>query len=404
MTETPPLPEQYQKAKGTLNLIIAGICAGLAVWLAIADFTYPGDLAFQSSASIGIAALFVSVLFMVLMVVAALPKRFIIAANVLLLSRCAMGFPLNLWMENTTAGRIVSGAFLLVSVAYFFKAMRDAASFERRPWLKAKHTVISAVTWIVLMIATLPVFVLGYGTATRNMLGDYVGLDLTGVDSVERVFEKDGKVVHLVGMMHIGHGSFYSDLKSRLTAAPAGDNKRLILTEGVADREGIIPKDFANGKTYERFAKMLGLEAQKGSPESPIAGEVTEDQALAPDKDADPRITWRNADMDVSDLKEDHKKLLVTMLEKLSSADLAALMNPNYMKVDGRQIEDLFMNGLLLTRNNALMARFSELAPDYQEIYMPWGAAHLPDIEKRLLALGYKRTNETVRPIIRFWK
>ena len=37
-----------------------------------------------------------------------------------------------------------------------------------------------------------------------------------------------------------------------------------------------------------------------------------------------------------------------------------------------------------------------------REVFIPWGAAHLPDIEARLLERGFVQQDEIIRPIVRF--
>jgi hypothetical protein len=55
-------------------------------------------------------------------------------------------------------------------------------------------------------------------------------------------------------------------------------------------------------------------------------------------------------------------------------------------------------------RNEKLMKVFLEHESRYAEVFIPWGAAHLPDLERRLTALGYERVNEHRRRGIDFWK
>jgi len=396
MNERSTSVESARNAKTTLNAIVAAFLTALASWMTVADFSHHGDLLFQSSISIWIAALFVSVLFLAGIVIAALPKRLVIGVNLLLLSRCALGFPLNIWLGNTVGSRVATVAFLLLSLGYLAVSLGRMKSLASRPWMQPKHSIISTVAWLLIGFLSIPVLITGYAYGAQSLLGRYTSLSPKGVNLLETVFEKDGQRVHLVGMMHIGDGNYYSDLIKRINAVPPSGGKRLVLTEGVSDRNQIIPEDFANGTTYERWAKQLGLETQKDLSSPTPDGEPT--------PDASPRITWQNADIDVSDLQERHRKLLVEMLKLASSADLSQMFSADAANISGEQFEDLLMNGLIISRNDTLMKRFAEAGDGYEEIYIPWGAAHLPDIEKRLLALGYQKAGETTRPVMRFWK
>ncbi|MFT5883159.1 MAG: hypothetical protein ACI9FG_001671 [Crocinitomicaceae bacterium] len=389
-------------SKTTLNIIVAVLLTVLGLWMTVADFSHQGDLIFQSSSSILISSLFVSALFLAGIVIAALPKRLVVGVNLLLLSRLAMGFPLNIWLDNTLASRVVTVAFLLISLAYLIVTLRRSEILRSRPWIQLKHTVIAVVAWVFIGILAIPILVTGYAYGTQNLLGRYTSITPAGVDLLETVFEKDGQKVHLVGMMHIGDGAYYSDLMERLNATPTSSRKRLVLTEGVSDRNKILPEDFAKGKTYERWAQLLGVESQK-SLMSPAADTSTQfaEKSLPVDN---PAITWQNADIDVSDFEEHHRDLLVEILTLMSSGDLAEMLSADTANFSGMEIEDLMMNGLILARNDILMKRFNEAGAGFEEIYIPWGAAHLPDIEKRLLAQGYQKTDETVRPVMKFWE
>jgi len=400
--------EQISINKIRLNVAVAAILTLLAAWMTTADFSHSGDLIFQTSASVMLACLFVSLLFMVALVMAVLPKRMVIGANLLILSRCALGFPLSVWMDHSLACRIESVALLVLSLAYLALSLGRMMGVGSRPWLDLRHTLVTFASWILIGILTIPVWVLGYAYGVRNLIGDYLSLTSQGVGLMERVFEKDGQKIHLVGMMHIGDGVYYNDLTKRMAAEPAAAGRRLILTEGVADRDGIIPADFANGKTYERWAKALGLVVQKkleptarNHPGPPAPAPAV---AVSPEPPLHPTIVWRNADIDVSDLSAPHRQRLVSLLEAASSANLSQLLISDMGGITGPQLEDLLKNGLIITRNDALMKRLDDMGPGFSEIYIPWGAAHLPDIEQRLLARGYSKTAEVTRPVLAFRK
>jgi len=395
-------------SKASFNIAVALLLTLLAAWITWADFSHPGDLLFQSSPSVMVTALVTSLLFLLGIIIAALPKRIIVGANLLILSRVALGFPLNVWLETSLAARIISVAFLILAFTYLCMSLGGMQWISARPWLKPLHSVIAFAAWLFFGIITLPVWLAGYAYGAQNLIGDYAGISTKGIDLTEKIFEKNGRKVHLVGMMHIGDDSYYTGLKERVNAIPEAGGKRLVLTEGVSDRNNVIPEDFANGKTYERWAKLLGIEAQKElntTTPSPPTIPIPNASTPAPDEPTtNPLVTWQNADIDVSDLKPDHLQLLVKLLDVASSPDFTKMVNPDVGNVTGAQLESLFKDALIGTRNDALMKQYTERAEGFQEVYIPWGAAHLPDMEKRLLALGYLQTDEIIRPIIKFWK
>jgi hypothetical protein len=409
MNENLIAPETGSRSKVRLNIAAAGILLMLSIWMAAADFSHQGDLLFQTSASGMVTALFLALLFIATLVVAALPKRIVIGANLLFLCRISLGFPLNIGMGNTAASRVATVLLLILALAYLIISLGKMMRLGDRPWLQARHSIQAVCAWMFIGVISIPVWLLGYAYGAQFLIGDYVKFSPGGISVVERVFEKDGKKVHLVGMMHVGDGAFYGELKRRMSAPLDSGEKRLVLTEGVADREKIIPADFASGKTYERWAKAFGLQAQpeldsKPSARQPGSSEVLANSAAVSVASADPTIVFRNADIDIADLDANHKKLLVRLLEAASSADLSVMLGSGLGDVTGTQIEDLLKNGLILARNDVLMNQFEESDPGFSEIYIPWGAAHLPDIEKRLRKSGYLKIAEVTRPVVTFWK
>lgn len=405
-----PTPASGGGGKVAINLIAASGLSLLALWLAIADFSYPGDLIFQTSASLTLSVLFASLLALLLPILAALPIRMILGANLLLAIRCAMGFPLNMWLSNAAASRVATVVYLLFTLGYLVMCLTRRDRLAARPWVRGRHTLHATLASVLLAIVALPVFALGYLHAIRNFAGDYTAISAGGVELIEREFQKDGRTVHLVPMMHVGDGGYYRDLNARMDAAPPPGGKRLILTEGVSDRSHLLPADFASGRTYDRLAKLFGLEAQKkigahdpahppATPAVPAAPGVA-----APIAGHDPAILTQNADIDVADLREPYRTQLIGLLQVISASDPTTLLTSPAVNMTGLEIEDLLKTGLLHSRNDVLMQRFHGAGADVTEIYIPWGAAHLPDIEARLLALGYQRTREVSRPIVRFWK
>ncbi len=405
----PPLPPSLPQPVGPdpgqtkmiLNLIAAALSTVLALWLTIADFAYPGNLLFQDSASMLLTGLYLSTLFVLVLVLAVLPKRIVIGANLLILARGAMGWPLSLVMDHSLACRILSLALLLLSLYHLASSLRrPLLAIHLRPWINGRHSVVAILLWVGIGILSIPTFVFGYAEASKSLLGHYVQLSFKGVDLVERVFEKDGQRVHLIGMMHIGDGSFYKTLNQRMRTAPA-TGKRLVLTEGVADAQGILPAGFKSGQTYAKLAESLGLQPQN-APTKPR--NAPRPKSLPKAVTRINGVTFENADIDVSALDEQHKTVLVAILEMLDTDNLAELLVAQPEGFTGRDVELLLLDGLLGQRNDVLMEHLADSGPGYTEVFIPWGAAHLPDIEQRLLDLGYVQQDEVIRPIVTFGK
>lgn len=379
------------------NVLAGFLLFGTSAWAAWDDYRYPGEILFQTSAGLGCLTTTVVIWALLAHIFAIFPKRILFPVVILLVLRMSFGFPFNQWMSNNTASLIMTAGLAAVSGGYFLCALFKLIALKDREWFRWQHTVSVLFGGILISVLSIPLGVGGMLAGSRKVLGDYTQISLSSISMLERVFAKDGTKVFLIGMMHIGEGDFYSQLNNRMKEEV--DGKRVVLTEGVSDRHEVLPKSFASGDTYARLAERFGLKVQNA-----------EHRDLSPEEQDQKRQAWAergikvvNADIDVSELSPEHQGTLVLMLEALGSGKLTDLIvGPR--GIEGPEMENLMMEGLIGFRNDRLMEVFSEVTEDrVDEIFIPWGAAHLPDIEKRLIDLGYEKINEESRPVVRFW-
>jgi hypothetical protein len=226
-----------------------------------------------------------------------------------------------------------------------------------------------------------------------------VRLTPQGIQLTERIFEKDGRRVHLIGMAHIADGGFYDALNSSLAEPIEG--RRLVLLEGVSDREKILPQSFASGETYRAMAEKLGLAEQALG--FAMQSDKPDDGKNTIEAWAERGVDFQRADIDVSELDPAYRDRLVTLLGAMDNLSLESFLSmPGDMTA--KELEDLMVEGLVKKRNAHLMEVFAEHESDYAEVFIPWGAAHLPDLDRRLTALGYAPVAEHQRLGIDFWK
>jgi hypothetical protein len=168
--------------------------------------------------------------------------------------------------------------------------------------------------------------------------------------------------------------------------------------EGVSDADNLLPASFASGEIYGSFAAKLGLVDQAVGFEARPAP----NNEVAPIDDwTEAGVDFRRADIDIQELSLEHRARLVALLSSLEQINFADMFKlPDDMTA--MEFQDLIVHGLLKQRNDRLMEVFAESAPDYTEVFIPWGAAHLPDLERRIIALGYQPVKETSRRVIDF--
>lgn len=380
--------------KTSWNFLSSMFLFGLSAWMTWDDYRYPGEILFLTSPAMVLLVVVATLWFLISHFVSVFPKRFLFPVVILLVSRLSMGFPLNLQLENNEACFYVSAALTLTCGIYFLGSVFQFLSVNRRPWFQLRHSLTVLFVGIFLAVASIPMNIAGMITSAQNFVGDYARISLTSISLLERVFAKDGTKVFLIGMMHIGEQDFYDEVRERMSEGVTG--KRVVLSEGVTDREGILPQSFASGNAYSKWAQRFGLKAQDS--ELPRKGVARSSEEIIRDG-----VTILNADIDVSELSSEHQRLLTSLLEAADTDNFADLL-AGPRGITGPELEDLMVEGLIGFRNERLMAKFDQAIQDgAKELFIPWGAAHLPDIEKRLVEQGFEKIYEERRPVVRFW-
>ncbi len=396
MSESDPAPPRRSTAPAW-NLAVASLLLLLSGWTLAADLAHPGHFLLQDSLSTFVLGLVVMVWMVATVVFAIFPKRFVVAAAVLVTARLSFGWPLSVGMDFESACLLLDGLLVALGLAYLAGSARGEW-LRRRPAVRWQHSAAMGAAVLVSSILSVPAGLLGLARVVDEISAGYVRLAPGGIDLTERIFEKDGRRVHLFGMAHIAEGGFYEALNQTLAGPLEG--RRLVLLEGVSDKDGLLPESFSSGKTYGDLARRLGLAEQT------VGFAVRANGAAGVDslRDWEERgVDFRNADVDLAELSPVHRDRLVALLEAMEDISLASLFAmPDGM--DATELEDLIVEGLIRRRNQRLMEVFAEAETGYAEIFIPWGAAHLPDVERRLAGLGYRTVAEHRRRGVDFWR
>ncbi|MCB1205886.1 MAG: hypothetical protein KDN18_16605 [Verrucomicrobiae bacterium] len=379
------------------NLIAALLFLLLSGWTLTADLAHQGHLLLQSSFSCLVLGIFLTLWMFASIPLAAFPKRILIPAVFLVTVRLSFGWPLLYGMDLRTACLIADAGLVAVAFAHLLIALKGVL-LANRPWIRWQHSVAMVATAVLSSVLSLPAGFFGLAEVIGQTSKGYVRLTPTGIDLTERIFEKDGRRVHLIGMAHIADGGFYESL-NRSLAGPL-EGRRLVLLEGVSDRERILPQSFASGETYRALAEKLGLAEQSLGFAVPSDGSYREDSRKSW---MERGVEFRLADIDISELDASHRDHLVSLLKGMEKLDLASIfMMPE--GITSAEIEDLLVTGLVGRRNDRLMEVYEQEGGAYAEVFIPWGAAHLPDLERRFISNGYRLVEENRRRGIDFWK
>lgn len=254
----------------------------------------------------------------------------------------------------------------------------------RGPALSLRHSLACAAgTVFVLVPAALLYFLVSIATWLQLTTQSFVSFDLVGVSLADRLYVRDDREIRLVGMMHIGEGQAYRELASSFLA-----ESTVVLEEGVSDREARLQQPLS----YARAAQVLGLEQQVGLDQylEEVAGDT-------------PRAwpTLRRADVDISAFSPETVEWLgwagrVWSSEKPLAAFLA------FLRRSSEHADELVLvqRDIIDLRNEHLLGQIDDALHDYDHVVVPWGALHLPFIERAILARGFDPTRESRRRLV----
>ena len=252
----------------------------------------------------------------------------------------------------------------------------------------------------LISIPLLPiVFMLISYSFTDNLIetntAGFVQLKPNGLYMTERIYQQGDKQIRLAGMIHLGQKDFYADLAGSIIGA-----RTLILAEGVSDEDGLLTERFGYGK----IADLLGLTSQeKVHFQGRLIKAIELDQSdtkelLGPD--------ILRADIDLRQF-DPHTREVLNALAKyvLNSESLAAgyfafnSWAQEHITPDSNRI---IMSDLIHKRNQAVLGYLQKALNKYDTIVIPWGALHMKDIEKAVLAEGFALTESRERLSIDF--
>ncbi|GAB4276930.1 MAG: hypothetical protein Kow0029_19280 [Candidatus Rifleibacteriota bacterium] len=212
-----------------------------------------------------------------------------------------------------------------------------------------------------------------------RLTGGFIEIGQTGIYSTERSYKKNGVELQLIGMAHVAEKEFYEDIKKSLLGRQA-----LMLMEGVTDENKLLttPPD------YGGLAKKLGGENQK--------------DIFSP-KDMPENVKLIRADLDTSDFSQPTIKLLnlAGRVHTKEGFNFSALLMM-YFSLTDMDTDKQIMDDLIQKRNACLISHLQKSITSNKLILVPWGALHLPEIEKWALTNGFKLAGQKHRVIFRF--
>jgi hypothetical protein len=212
----------------------------------------------------------------------------------------------------------------------------------------------------------------------------FMRLSPLGIYMSERSYQRDGQMVRLAGMMHIGKEDYYQDLAGSMASA-----RTIILAEGVTDRDKLLVNQF----NYSKLAGVLGLSSQETMNLDANLVDLENLGALEPGEGGRDTPDIARADLDLNRFDPQTIEFLNVLGRTLLSGQPLAegLLAYNAWADEHMSPERIagMMADILDKRNAVVIDGMERSLAHYDTIIIPWGAMHMPAIEAAVLAQGF---------------
>jgi hypothetical protein len=169
----------------------------------------------------------------------------------------------------------------------------------------------------------------------------------------------DGKTIRLFPMAHVGESDFYRKVSQSFPPDAT------ILVEGVSDNWRLL----TNRITYERMATSLGVAEQQ--------------------KEFIPRGKMVRADVDVQDFRQETIDFLNAVMlvhgKGVNAQTLPLLMRYS----EPSNLQNQLFDDLIGKRNRHLLREIESQLAHSDDLIVPWGAAHMPEIAREIQKSGF---------------
>lgn len=225
-------------------------------------------------------------------------------------------------------------------------------------------------------------------------------------------FEKDGASVELIGAIHIADKAYYDDLNKRFDGYDAllfemigGENKGALAKPEAEEEEEGEPQNLdALHQIYGMVSRLLGLTGQMTEIDYSKEHFVHADLSMKEFQDLQNERgesllgfaldAAKQAEADGAAKQPDLTKLVAAMMSGNSNAVKLEIV---HTLGDGDdQIAAFAGESVIISDRNAKCVKVlgEQVAAGKKKLGIFYGAAHFPDMEKRLLEAGWKRARQ----------
>jgi len=354
-------------------------------------------------------------MYAILAIDARLPKLVFLALIVIVLWANFYPYPMNLLLT----GAPLYFTLAVVQLLFGLLALGLVARFPGHHWLIKRGALAGPMftrrnlfVFTIPSVAALPVLLLilaylSLSAVTVQLSAGFLRIDLQGIYLTEKSYRRESQAINLVAMVHIGEQTYYEDLKN----SPVNTGT-VILTEGVTDRNRLAK----NFPSHTSVGRMLGLASQ---PELPFDGELidydlnsgrwtaleeTQEQEQVYSDAAIPKVL--NADLDIEDLSPETVEYLSEMGRNVNQADSiweGISKHYEWSKANVTPEQEAAVMEDILQKRNAHLLRYVDIALEkFDNVIIPWGAMHMPELEREIRKQGFKLESSKERLAIEF--
>jgi hypothetical protein len=190
---------------------------------------------------------------------------------------------------------------------------------------------------------------------------------------VRKYVRNDGKVIRLIPMSHVADSDFYRKVSQSFPT------NSIILMEGVTDEKNLL----TNKISYKRMAKSLGL-AEQHEEFAPMQGEMV------------------RADVDVEQFSSNTIDMLnLAMIFHSQGVNAGTVLKlTQYSPPPG--FEKQLIDDLIRKRNRHLLEEIQARLPESDNLMVPWGVIHMPEIAREIQKSGFRLVETEEYRVIRF--
>jgi hypothetical protein len=314
-----------------------------------------------------------------------IPKRFFIPVT--LFSPVALLVPLPFLIylpdriQEVAWGISLAQLLLATGILYWVQGglrfrwpLVDEAQLSGRLFTWWNLTAFLLVNALVLLPGAIAYCILCLTLAVDHYSEGFLALRPAGLSVQVRDYARsDGKTIQLIPMAHLGESSFYREL-----AASFPTNATLLM-EGVTDRRNLL----TNRISYQRMANSLGLAEQQREFKPTGRRQVP-------------------ADVDVEQFTPNTIGFLNLVMLLHAQGVNAETVRALLAFSPPPRAEEQLWEDLLGKRNRHLLEEIRAQLNEAEDLIVPWGAAHMPEIAREIQKSGFRLAGSREYLVIRF--